>query len=190
MMRHLRILLPVVLLVTVTSCRGGQQAEVHTPGVKSRTTVVEIEPLAPEFRPAAGQTIYVPAYASIFISDNAHPFDLAVTLSVRNTDQKTSMILTSARFYDHDGRLVRDYLKKPLRVGPRASIEYFVSERDTSGGVSASFFVEWVSEQPVSSPVVESVMVGTAGNQGVSFTCPGRVLTDRGLTGPRPPMAP
>jgi hypothetical protein len=189
MMRYLRILLPVVSLVTVASCHGGQQAEVHAPGVTSRKTVVEIEPLAPDFRPAAGQTIYVPAYPSIFISDKAQTFDLAVTLSIRNTDRKNAIILTSAAYYDHDGQLVRDYPQKPLRIGPRASVEYFVTERDTSGGVSASFFVEWVSEQPVTSPVVESVMAGTAGNQGISFTCPGRVLTDCGLKGPEPPGA-
>jgi hypothetical protein len=154
--------------------------------VTSRKTVVEIEPLAPDFRPAAGQTIYVPAYSSIFISDKAQAFDLAITLSIRNTDRKNSIILTSTQYYDHDGQLVRDYLKKPLRIGPRASIEYFVSERDTSGGISASFFVEWVSAQPVTSPVVESVMVGTASNRGIAFTTPGRVLTDRHVTGSEP----
>jgi hypothetical protein len=54
-----------------------------------------------------------------------------------------------------------------------------VKESDTRGGVSASFLVEWVAEQSVSAPLVESVMIGTASTQGVSFTCPGRVIDDR-----------
>ena len=58
-------------------------------------------------------------------------------------------------------------------------MEFFVKESDTSGGVSASFLVEWVAEQAVTAPVVESVMIGTASTQGISFTCPGRVLSDR-----------
>jgi hypothetical protein len=71
-------------------------------------------------------------------------------------------------------------LKRPLRVESLAAVEFFVKESDTSGGISASFLVEWLSEKPATSPVVESVMVGTASAQGISFTCPGRVLTDRG----------
>ncbi len=45
--------------------------------------------------------------------------------------------------------VVRDYLKKPLEIGPMASVEFFVPESDTSGGVSASFLVEWVAAQAV-----------------------------------------
>jgi Protein of unknown function (DUF3124) len=50
--------------------------------------------------------------------------------------------VTSASYYDQDGQLVRDYLKKPLRIGPMASTEFFVTESDISGGVSASFLDE------------------------------------------------
>jgi hypothetical protein len=64
-----------------------------------------------------------------------------------------------------------------------ASTEFFVSESDTKGGVSASFLVEWVALERVTAPVVESVMVGTLSTQGVSFTCPGRVLAERGHAG-------
>jgi hypothetical protein len=93
------------------------------------------------------------------------------------------MILNSVRYYGQEGQVARDYLKKPVRIGPMSSTEFFVSESDTMGGVSASFRVEWVAEQNVTAPVVEAVMVGTLSGQGVSFTCPGRVLSDRSRSG-------
>jgi hypothetical protein len=140
--------------------------------------VTEVDPV-PADRVAAGQTVYVPAYSSVLTSDQAQRFQLAVTMSVRNTDPDNPIVLVKARYYDGDGRVVRDYVKRPLRIGPMASTEFFVMEGDTSGGVSASFLVEWLAERRVSPPVVESVMVGTASTQGVSFVCPGRVLADR-----------
>ena len=57
-----------------------------------------------------------------------------------------------------------------------ASAEFFVKESDTRGGVSASFLVEWVAEQSVSDPLVETVMIGTASTQGVSFAYRGPEL--------------
>jgi hypothetical protein len=175
-MKCLGSLLLIGLLAPLTSCGpGGPAADVSKP----RAGGTEINPPSGGFRPVAGQTVYVPAYSSVLTSDNAENFRLAVTLSIRNTDRAHAIIVTSARYYDHDGKAVRDYLKKPLRIGPLAAVELFVRERDTSGGVSASFLVEWLSEQPVTAPVIESVMIGTGSTQGISFTSPGRVLTDR-----------
>ena len=149
---------------------------------QGRKQVVEVEPIDAG-KVVAGQTIYVPAYSSIYTADKAHRFELAITLSIRNTDRAHPIILAKAHYYDRDGQVIRDYLKKPLRIGPMSSTEFFVSESDTKGGVSASFLVEWVAEQGVTAPVVESVMVGTLSGQGVSFTCPGRVLADRSRSG-------
>jgi hypothetical protein len=177
-MNYIHLIVATGVLASLSSCGRQQPAEVLAPGLKARKTVVEVEPVE-SHRVVAGQTIYVPAYSSVFTSDGAHNFNLAVTLSIRNTDRTHPIVVTSASYYNQDGQLVRDYLKKPLRMGPMASTEFFVSESDTSGGVSASFLVEWVAEQSVSAPLVESVMVGTASTQGISFTCLGRVLADR-----------
>ncbi|MEO6808897.1 MAG: DUF3124 domain-containing protein [Isosphaeraceae bacterium] len=131
------------------------------------------------FQPVAGQTIYVPAYSSIYSSSNTRPFALAVTLSVRNTDQAQPIWLSSVQYYNWDGTLVRDYLKEPLRIAPMASTEFFVKENDATGGMSASFLVDWVADQAVSNPVVETIMIGTARTQGISFVGASRVLKDR-----------
>jgi hypothetical protein len=176
-MRRLRTILIISVLTSLISCGDGNH---RTPAVtRPREGGAEVDPPEGGFRAVAGQTIYVPAYSSIFTSDEPRDFNLAVTLSVRNTDPAKPIILISAKYFDHDGKLVHDHLKKPLRIGPMAAVELFVKETDTRGGISASFLVEWLAEEPVTSPVVESVMTGTASGQGVSFTSPGRVLSDR-----------
>ena len=43
-------------------------------------------PAASQSRLVKGQTIYVPAYSHVYHGDRQQPFQLAVTLSVRNTD--------------------------------------------------------------------------------------------------------
>ncbi len=60
-----------------------------------------------------------------------------------------------------------------------ASMDFFVKESDVSGGASPTFLVEWVATEEVNPPIAEGVMIGTAGTQGISFTCPGRVIATR-----------
>jgi hypothetical protein len=174
-------LVKTVLLASVVaglaSCSGSDPAGQSAPKSAARTGVTEVDAVDAS-RVAAGQTIYVPAYSSVSVTDQARPYNLAITLSIRNTDRAQPIVVTAVRYHDHDGRVVRDYLKKPLRIAPLAAMEYFVKESDTSGGYSASFLVEWVAERAVSPPVVESVMIGTGGNRGMAFTCPGRVVAE------------
>jgi hypothetical protein len=172
------------LLVSGISCGrgGGLGSGPNGPssplGGKLRPGVAEFA-IGPDFQAVAGQTVYIPVYSHVFTSNDARPFDLAVTLSVRNTDRVEPIILVSVKYHDRDGRLVRDSLKKPLRIAPLASMDFFVEEKDSTGGSSASFLLEWVAERPVSAPVVEAVMIGTASTQGISFVCPGRVVAER-----------
>lgn len=171
-------------LVAVAACSREESSGPPSPGGGPRRGISEVDPTALRFEPAAGQVLYVPAYSSISTSDTPHEFRLAITMTVRNIDRQEPLILKSVDYHDHDGQLVRSYLKTPMRVAPLASAEFFVGESDTSGGIAASFLVEWVAERPVAAPVVESVMIGTASTQGVSFTAPARVLSDLAASGP------
>jgi hypothetical protein len=126
-----------------------------------------------------GQKIYVPAYSHIFYQNQKRRYPLAVTLSIRNTDEQHPLKVTSARYVGAEGQVLNEFIETPVRLGPLASTEFFVDEQDKSGGLGASFLVEWVAEQPVYGPVVEAVMVGTAGTQAISFVSTGRVLCHR-----------
>ncbi|HIK18491.1 MAG TPA: DUF3124 domain-containing protein [Leptolyngbyaceae cyanobacterium M33_DOE_097] len=130
---------------------------------------------------AIGQTVYVPIYSHIYHFNNqAHVMNLSATLSVRNTDFTNPIIITSVRYYDTDGQLVRQDVNRPLRLNPLASTSFFVSADDSSGGSGANFIVEWVGEKMASEPVIEAVMISTSSSQGISFVSSGKVLQQRG----------
>lgn len=123
-----------------------------------------------------GQTIYVPIYSHIYHEDEHKILNLAATLSIRNTDLSNPMIITSVRYYDSEGKLVRQYITQPVQLGAMASTDFVVARTDSSGGVGANFIVEWVAEKEIYEPVVEAVMIGTESSQGISFISTGRVI--------------
>lgn len=126
----------------------------------------------------AGQNVYVPVYSHIYSGNRERPFNLAVTLSIRNTDPDQQISLTGVDYYDSTGKLVKPYLESSQVLGPLGSIRYVVKESDTSGGSGANFVVAWNAETPVNPPIIESVMIGTQSQQGISFTSRGQVILD------------
>lgn len=123
-----------------------------------------------------GQTVYVSVYSHIYHENQNRPFNLAANLSIRNTDLNDTLTVTSVRYYDTDGRLVQNYLPKPTRLGPLASLIYVVERRDTTGGSGANFIVEWDSPQAVSEPIIEAVMASAGAGQGIAFITVGRPI--------------
>jgi hypothetical protein len=107
--------------------------------------------------------------------------NLSATLSIRNTDLANSIIITSVRYYDTNGRLIRQDIKSPVELKPLASTDFFIAADDTSGGSGANFIVEWVALKTVYEPVIEAVMISTSSNQGISFISPAKVLKQHGV---------
>lgn len=168
------------LLALALACSPGEPGGSAAPKGGTGAGVVPIDRARLErMDVVAGQTVYVPVYSHVYSSNEPRPFPLAATLSVRNTDPDHTIVVASVRYYDSDGHQVRDYLARPVELAPMASTEFFVSERDVTGGFGANFLVEWVAPEPVSDPLVEAVMIGTARTQGISFVGQGRVVRDR-----------
>ena len=82
---------------------------------------------------SSGQTIYVPVYSHIYSGDREHPFYLAVTLSIRNTDPKHAITILCVDYYDSKGKKLRSYLKEPINLDPLGSTRYVIKESDKSG---------------------------------------------------------
>ncbi|MDD2462410.1 MAG: DUF3124 domain-containing protein [Desulfobulbus sp.] len=124
------------------------------------------------------QTVYVPIYSHIYADDRYRdtPFLLTATLSIRNTDSENTFTLTSVRYYDSEGKLLQHYLEKPLPVAPLTSIRFIVPESESKGGSGAKFLVEWEAKTAVTEPIIESIMIGTKMQQGISFISTGRVI--------------
>lgn len=124
------------------------------------------------------QWIYVPLYSHIYADDRYKdkPFDLTATLSIRNTDPNVGLVLDNVDYYDSHGKKLRSFIDKPVSIGPLASIRFIIPESDKEGGSGAKFLVNWRAEKPVCEPIVESVMIGTQMQQGISFISQGRVI--------------
>jgi hypothetical protein len=135
-----------------------------------------ISPATAKMQLYSGQTIYVPIYSHIYSGNREQPVYLAATLSIRNTDRKHSITVTAVDYYDSKGKFLKHYLEKPLALSKMATQRFVVSESDKSGGSGAKFIVKWTSDQPVAEPLIESVMISTKTQQGISFTSRGRVL--------------
>jgi Protein of unknown function (DUF3124) len=125
-----------------------------------------------------GQVVYVPCYSHIKLA-NGQDYKLAINLSIRNTSQTESLTVVSVEYYDSQGELKKDYVPQEETVlAPLATVDVFVGEDDMTGGSGANFLVTWKAQKSISEPIVEAVMVGTGGSQGVSFTSTGRLLKE------------
>ena len=180
--RRRSIAAAALIALASVSCGGpGPEGsgDASKPG-SSRIGVSEVA-LPPDDKLVAGQTVYAPIYPHVYTADNAEPLNLAATLYIRNTDPARPIIVSKVSFYHSGGTSLREYLTKPVQIGPLASIDFFVKESDLSGGPSPSFIVRWVATEAPSEPIIESVMIGTSGTQGISFTAAGRVIESRKL---------
>jgi hypothetical protein len=120
-----------------------------------------------------GQTLYVPCSSHVYQGAKTRPFDLTVTLIVRNADTRRALRLLSVDYVGSDGRLLKRFVGQAVNVGPLATREFVVEQNDTTGGAGASFLVRWHADATMNEPVVEAVMIGTANSQGISFSARG-----------------
>jgi len=139
-------------------------------------------PTATEFHPQAvgqahwlmGQTVYVPIYSSIYVEHEKSLVHLTATLSLRNTSEKEPITITRVSYYDTNGVLKKNFIEGTFSLGKMATKDFVISTDNLTGGTGANFIVEWKSATKVSTPVIESVMVGTMGTHGFSFTSRGQ----------------
>ncbi|KAF3890480.1 MULTISPECIES: DUF3124 domain-containing protein [Nostocales] len=165
-----------ITLIVLVSCQSTEMTPKPQPKKNLARPSYQVVTLDKNFKIATGQTIYVPIYSHIYHHNQQEVFSLAATLSIRNTDLANPMIVTSVRYYDSEGKLVKQYLERPIQLDALASTDFFINRNDTSGGLGANFIVEWVAQTEISSPIVEAIMIGTDFQQGISFTSPGKVI--------------
>jgi hypothetical protein len=172
----LKIIIAAVGIFALVSCVA-QESE---PQAGSQHASSGVEPaVSSDGDQIVGQTIYVPIYSHIYTGSKSRTINLGATLSIRNTDAKNSIRLSSARYYGTNGQLLKEYVPTALRLGPMASTDFVVDINDTTGGAGANFIVEWSASIEVTPPVVEAVMINTTSQQGISFISTGRVIKDR-----------
>lgn len=110
-----------------------------------------------------GQTLYLPIYSHIWhgnkIVDGKYPVKSQVSalVSIRNTSLKTPIRITTARYYSTDGKLLKEFLPKPVEIGVMGTLELFVERKESEGGSGANFIIQWDAASTTNPPVVEAV---------------------------------
>lgn len=122
------------------------------------------------------EQVYIPIYSDIYYVDSKHTFSLTATLSIRNTSFKDSVYVFAIDYYNSAGEKVRRYNESTLLVKPMESVEFVVEDKDDAGGVGANFVVEWGAKPEAQRPYFQGIMIGTTGQQGISFTTEGIVI--------------
>ena len=105
------------------------------------------------------------------------PFNLAVTVSLRNSDSSVPVTISRAEYFDAQGKLVRNLLAGPIALMPLHSSELKIRESEIGGGSGGSIIVKWSSQSPASPLLVEAIMIGTISSQGISFSSRGQITS-------------
>jgi hypothetical protein len=154
--------LKITAIVLVFACVGVMPASLDAQ-----------EPLAL----SKGQTVYVPAYSHIYTGGKKRPFELAITLSIRNIDLDADITLSEVNYYGSKGKLIESFVDGAPSVKPQESVRFVIAEGDEGGGSGANFIVKWEAATEVNPPIIESIMIGAQSSQGISFTSRGRAIT-------------
>jgi len=122
------------------------------------------------------ETDYVPIYSDIYFNNGTKRYPLTVTISIRNISIGDSAYLLSAVYYDSYGHKLKDYVDSTFLVSPLESIEFVVEAEENIGGAGANFIIEWGAKNYSNQLLIQSIMIGTYEQQGISFTSEAKVI--------------
>ena len=128
-----------------------------------------------------GQLLYLPIYSHIWhgeMDKKGQPTKtlVSVSVSIRNTDPLKSIRISSAQYYDTDGKKLREYVSAPKTIGPMGTYEIFVPRSDDTGGSGANFVISWKADVPASPPIVEGFHANLPVGRSIAFTTSARPI--------------
>jgi len=168
------ILLTVLLLSIFISCQNkatDTNKRVNYPS--HNYTYVNLDIAKLKYK----EIVYVPVYSDIYHLDGTKRFLLTTTVSIRNISLKDSAYVLNAVYNDSYGKQLRSFASKTILLKPLESIEYVIEDAEDKGGAGASFILEWGGSKYSNQMLIQSVMIGTTGQQGISFTAKGEVMS-------------
>ena len=130
---------------------------------------------------STGQMLYLPIYSHVWHGDldgRGEPAKVlvSVSVSIRNTDPAKSIRVSSAQYFDTDGKRLRDYVSAPRTIAPMGTYELFIPRSDDTGGSGANFVIVWKSDSPASPPVVEGFHANLPAGRSIAFTTSARPI--------------
>jgi hypothetical protein len=175
MTKRMLIILILLLAVAFISCKNQESRK----EISSLSTSFNFDTLKiPDTggRKLRGQVLYMPVYSNIPYQDKEQ-YDLSAFLAIHNTDLKNQIKVTSVIFFNTDGKFVKSFISSDQQINPLATMIVTIPKKDRSG-TGANFLVEWMADQPVNEPLIESIMKDLSGNKGLSFLSTGRVIRE------------
>lgn len=127
--------------------------------------------------------LYLPVYSHMFYGNvgkdgKTSQVLLSTLVSIRNTDSKLPLRVSSARYYDTQGKLLSERLAKPVTVAPLGTLELFVDLNDSSGGSGANFIIKWDAAPQINPPLVEGLHANMDSGKAVIFMTRGQPIND------------
>ena len=135
------------------------------------------------FRPTSGRAAMprcgskVPVYSRLFLSERSY-WELAASLSIRNTDPDQPITVFEIGYFDTAGKLLEQYLETPHELDPMATVTLTLPQSDVRGGAGANFLVRWSGDSDINEPMIEVVMAGIRGTQSFSFIRSGQEIVE------------
>jgi len=172
MAKRLQIILALVLAVTFISCNNEESVTQISASFNPDT--IKIPDIGG--RKLRGQLLYMPIYSNLPYMEKKK-YDLSAILAIHNTDLKNQIKVTKVDFFNTDGKLVKTFISSDTRINPLATAIFTIPKQDQSG-TGANFLVEWMADQPVNEPLVESIMKDLSGSLGLSFLSQGRIIRE------------
>lgn len=121
-----------------------------------------------------GQNLYLPIYSHIWHgnsgrSGKADMAQLSALVSIRNVDPAKALRIHSAKYYDTDGKLLKEFLPAVKVVPPLGTLELLIERGESDGGSGANFIIRWSSEEVMVAPLVQAVHADLYGLKPLSF---------------------
>lgn len=136
---------------------------------------------ADELATSKGQTLYLPIYSHIWYGDIAsdgQPMKalLSALISIRNTSLKTPLKVISARYYNTEGKLLKEFVSIPKVVAPMGTVELFVEKKESEGGSGANFVIKWEAATATNPPIIEAIHTDIQVNRSPAFITTAREI--------------
>lgn len=169
----MRYLILILSYLAMTACTGNHQEKIKRRSHPSHAyNYVDIDTSSLQYL----ETDYVPIYSDIYYDNGTKRYPLTATISIRNISLVDSAYLLSAVYNDSYGNKLKDYIDSAFLVSPLESIEFVVEAEEDIGGAGANFIIEWGATNYSNQLIIQSIMIGTYEQQGISFTSEAKII--------------
>lgn len=163
----------LIFILALSACNSDKTVQVQKQSHPSHVyTYTEIDSRYLNYY----ESVYVPVYSDIYHRDGTKRFLLTTTVSIRNNSLLDSAYIFSATYYDSYGKELHEYIDSAILLSPLESIEFVVKEVEDVGGAGANFIIDWAAKKYSDQLLIQSVMIGSYGQQGISFLSDSKVI--------------